>query len=41
MLSVHQSYISSLERKARNSSLLTVQKIAKALCITADKLISK
>lgn len=41
ILGVHRSYISDLERGARNPSLLTVQKVAKALGVTADKLISK
>lgn len=41
ILGVHRSYISGLERGARNPSLLTVQKVAKALGVTADKLISK
>lgn len=31
ILGVHRTYISGLERSARNPSLLTVQKIAKAL----------
>jgi len=38
-LGVHRSYISGLERGARNPSLVTVQKVAKALGVSADKLI--
>jgi transcriptional regulator with XRE-family HTH domain len=41
ILGVHRSYISGLERGMRNPSLLTVQKVAKALGVTADKLISE
>jgi transcriptional regulator with XRE-family HTH domain len=41
ILGVHRSYISGLERGARNPSLLTVQKVARALGVTADKLISE
>lgn len=36
---VHRSYISGLERGIRNPSLVTVQKVAKALGVSADKLI--
>jgi len=39
ILGVHRSYISGLERGARNPSLLTVQKIAKALGVDPKKLI--
>lgn len=39
VLGVHRSYISGLERGIRNPSLVTVQKIAKALGVSADKLI--
>mgnify|MGYP001589032315 CR=1 FL=1 len=39
VLGVHRSYISGLERGIRNPSLVTVQKIAKALNVSADKLI--
>lgn len=39
VLGVHRSYISGLERGARNPSLLTVQKIAKALGVNAKELI--
>ena len=39
ILGVHRTYISGLERGARNPSLLTVQKIAKALGINAKDLI--
>jgi len=39
ILQVHRSYISGLERGMRNPSLLTVQKIAKALGINAKDLI--
>jgi transcriptional regulator with XRE-family HTH domain len=38
-LNVHRSYISGLERGRRNPSLLTVQKVAKALGINAKDLI--
>lgn len=40
ILGVHRSYISGLERGARNPSLLTVQKVAKALGVNVNKLIS-
>jgi len=40
ILNVHRSYISGLERGRRNPSLLTVQKIAKALDVNVNKLIS-
>jgi len=36
---VHRSYISGLERGVRNPSLVTVQKVAKALGVSADRLI--
>lgn len=39
ILGVHRSYISGLERGRRNPSLLTVQKIAKALGVNAKDLI--
>ena len=39
ILGVHRTYISGLERGARNPSLLTVQKIAKALGVNAKDLI--
>ena len=39
ILQVHRSYISGLERGMRNPSLLTVQKIAKALGVSAKDLI--
>ena len=39
ILQVHRSYISGLERAMRNPSLLTVQKIAKALGVNAKDLI--
>lgn len=39
ILGVHRSYISGLERGIRNPSLVTVQKIAKTLDVSADKLI--
>jgi transcriptional regulator with XRE-family HTH domain len=39
VLGVHRSYISGLERGVRNPSLVTVQKVAKALGVSADKLI--
>jgi len=38
-LGVHRSYISGLERGVRNPSLLTIQKIAKAININAKDLI--
>ncbi|OGH48541.1 MAG: hypothetical protein A3G66_03275 [Candidatus Levybacteria bacterium RIFCSPLOWO2_12_FULL_39_17] len=41
ILGVHRSYISGLERGMRNPSLLTVQKVAKALGVTAEKLINE
>lgn len=40
ILGVHRSYISGLERGRRNPSLLTVQKVAKALDVSVDKLIT-
>ena len=39
ILGVHRTYISGLERGARNPSLLTVQKIAKALGVNAKDLL--
>ncbi len=39
ILDVHRSYISSLERGVRNPSLLTVQKVAKALGVSSKELI--
>jgi len=39
ILGVHRSYISGLERGIRNPSLLTVQKVAKALKVNAKDLI--
>lgn len=39
ILGVHRSYISGLERGVRNPSLLTVQKVAKALGVQPNKLI--
>ena len=39
VLGVHRSYISGLERGVRNPSLVTVQKVAKALGVSAGKLI--
>lgn len=39
ILGVHRTYISGLERGARNPSLLTVQKVAKALKVNAKELI--
>jgi len=38
-LGVHRSYISGLERGVRNPSLLTIQKVAKAININAKDLI--
>jgi transcriptional regulator with XRE-family HTH domain len=40
ILGVHRSYISGLERGVRNPSLLTVQKVAKALDVNAKNLVS-
>ena len=39
ILGVHRSYISGLERGRRNPSLLTVQKVAKALGVNAKELL--
>jgi len=39
ILGVHRSYISGLERGRRNPSLLTVQKVAKALNISPKELL--
>jgi len=39
ILGVHRTYISGLERGVRNPSLLTVNKIAKALGVNAKELI--
>ncbi|MBI4239770.1 helix-turn-helix transcriptional regulator [Candidatus Uhrbacteria bacterium] len=39
ILGVHRTYISGLERGRRNPSLLTVQKIAKALNIPVENLL--
>ena len=39
ILGVHRSYISGLERGARNPSLLTVQKVAKALGVSIKKIL--
>jgi len=39
ILGVHRSYISGLERGVRNPSLLTVQKVAKALGVRSKDLI--
>lgn len=39
ILGVHRTYISGLERGRRNPSLLTVQKIAKALHIPVEDLL--
>jgi transcriptional regulator with XRE-family HTH domain len=38
-LGVHRSYISGLERGVRNPSLLTVQKVARALGVKSKDLI--
>lgn len=40
ILGVHRTYISGLERGARNPSLLTVQKVAKALDVNAKNFVS-
>ena len=39
ILGVHRTYISGLERGARNPSLLTVQKVARALGVNAKDLV--
>ena len=39
ILVVHRTYISGLERGVRNPSLLTIQKITKALNISPKKLL--
>ncbi len=39
ILGVHRTYISGLERGRRNPSLLTVQKIAKALSVPVENLL--
>ena len=39
ILGVHRTYISGLERGVRNPSLLTIQKVAKALRVNAKNLI--
>jgi len=39
ILGVHRTYISGLERGARNPSLLTVNKIAKALGVNPKALV--
>lgn len=39
ILDVHRTYISGLERGRRNPSLLTVQKVAKALNISPKELL--
>ncbi len=39
ILGVHRTYISGLERGRRNPSLLTVQKVAKALSISPKELL--
>ena len=39
ILGFHRTYISGLERGVRNPSLLTVQKVAKALGIKSKELI--
>ena len=39
ILGVHRSYVSGLERGRRNPSLLTVQKIAKAINVSIEYLI--
>lgn len=38
-LGVYRSYISELERRVRNPSLLTIQKVAKAININVKDLI--
>ena len=39
ILGVHRSYISGLERGRRNPSLLTVQRVAKALGVNVGELV--
>lgn len=39
ILGVHRSYISGLERGARNPSLITIQKVARALKVKAKDLL--
>lgn len=39
ILAVHRTYISGLERGVRNPSLLTIQKIARALSISPKELL--
>lgn len=39
ILGVHPTYISGIERGLRNPSLMTMEKIAKALNVTIDELI--
>ena len=39
VLGIHRSYISELERRVRNLSLLTIQKVAKAININVKDLI--
>lgn len=39
ILGVHRTYISGLERGVRNPSLLTVQKIAKAIGVKVNQLV--
>ena len=41
ILSVSPTYISSIERGQRNPSLITMEKIAKALKVKVDDLIKK
>jgi len=39
ILGVHRSYISGIERGTRNPSLITIEKIAKALGVSKDVLV--
>ena len=39
VLGIHRSYISELERRVRNLSLLTIQKVAKAINMNVKDLI--
>ena len=41
ILNVHRTYISVIERGLRNPSLITMEKIAKALKVKIDDLIRK
>ena len=38
-LQVHRAYISGIENGKRNPTLATIQKLAEALCVSADELL--